>query len=160
MEIVLVAALARNGVIGADGALPWRLPDDLKRFKRLTLEKPIVMGRKTYASIGKPLPKRRNVVVSRTVSELEGVEIVRSVEEALALLAGAPEICVIGGGEIYRAFLPIATKLELTHVETDVDGDASFPDVDPDDWQLVAEELHPSDGAHPHAMRFATYVRR
>jgi dihydrofolate reductase len=160
MEIVLVAAFARNGVIGVDGALPWRLLDDLKRFKRLTLDKPVVMGRKTYESIGRPLPKRRNVVVSRTSAALEGAEVVRSVEDALLLLSDAPEICVIGGGEIYRAFLPIATKLELTHVEADVQGDVTFPVVERDRWQLVADELHPSDPRHPHPMRFATYVRR
>jgi dihydrofolate reductase len=160
MEIVLVAALAQNGIIGAAGALPWRLPDDLKRFKRLTLDKPVVMGRKTFASIGRPLPKRRNVVISRTAPAIEGVEVVRSVEEAMALLGGAPEICVIGGGEIYRAFLPRATRLELTHVEAEVEGDASFPRIDRDAWTLVFEERHPSDDAHPHAMRFATYIRR
>lgn len=160
MEIVLVAALARNGIIGADGALPWRLPDDLKRFKRLTLDKPVVMGRKTFASIGRPLPKRRNVVISRTSAAIEGVEVVRSVEEAMALLSEAAEICVIGGGEIYRAFLPRATRLELTHVEAEVEGDASFPRIDRDAWTLVSEERHPSDDAHAHAMRFATYIRR
>lgn len=160
MEIVLVAALARNGVIGAQGVLPWRLPDDLKRFKRLTLDKPVIMGRKTYASIGRPLPKRRNVVVSHTSAGIEGAEVVRSIEDAMALLSGAPEICVIGGGEIYRAFLPLATRLELTHVEADVDGDVTFPVVESDVWRLATEELHPSDPSHPHAMRFATYVRR
>ena len=158
---MLIAALARNGIIGVEGALPWRLPDDLARFKRLTIGKPIVMGRKTYASIGRPLPKRRNVVVSRTAPATEeGIEVVRSVDEALSLLAGSAEICVIGGGEIYRAFLPLATKLELTHVEVDVDGDVSFPEVDPASWTLAAEGTHASDEAHRHAMRFATYVRR
>jgi dihydrofolate reductase len=132
MEVVLVAALADNGVIGADGALPWHLPDDLKRFKALTLGKPIVMGRKTYASIGRPLPKRRNVVLSRSTHVIEGVEAVHGVDEALALLEGEAEIAIIGGEQIYRAFLPYATKLELTHVETSVEGDARFPAIDAD----------------------------
>lgn len=161
MDIVLIAAVARNGVIGADGALPWHLPDDLARFKSLTLDKPIVMGRKTYVSIGRPLPRRRNVVLSRTWSVDDGapIEIVRSVDEALALLEGAPEICIIGGGEIYRAFWPLATKLELTHVETDVDGDARFPAVD-EAWREIAQTRHEADARHRWPMRFATYVRR
>jgi len=160
MDIVLIAALAKNGVIGRDGALPWHLPDDLKRFKALTLGKPIVMGRKTYASVGRPLPKRRNVVLSRTSGPIEGVELVRSVDEALALLEGAPEICIIGGGEVYSAFLQIATKLELTHVEVDVEGDAKFPEIDPAAWQIVSEERHDADDRHAWAMRFVTYLRR
>lgn len=160
MEIVLIAAVARNGVIGADGALPWRLPDDLRRFRRLTLSKPVVMGRKTFASIGRALPQRRNVVLSRSPCRFEGVEVVGSVEAACALLSGAPEVCVIGGGDIYRAFLPLAARLELTHVEADVAGDARFPDLDPTAWRCVDEDHHPADDTHPFAMRFATYVRR
>ncbi len=159
MEIVLIAALAHHGVIGAQGALPWHLPDDLRRFRTLTLGKPVVMGRKTFASIGRPLPKRRNVVLSRSASPLEGVELVHGVEEALSLLHDAPEVCVIGGGEIYRLFLPYATKLELTHVEAEVPGDAHFPELDPTLWQCIAEERHAADEAHRFPMRFATYRR-
>lgn len=159
-DIVLIAALAKNGVIGKDGALPWHLPDDLKRFKALTLGKPIVMGKKTYASIGRPLPKRRNVVLSRTSGPIDGVEVVRSVDDALALLADEPELCVIGGGEVYRAFLPLATKLELTHLDADVEGDARFPEIDPATWKLGAEERHEADDRHAFAMRFVTYLRR
>ncbi|MBX7191208.1 MAG: type 3 dihydrofolate reductase [Sandaracinaceae bacterium] len=159
MEIVLLAALADHGVIGVDGALPWHLPDDLRRFKRLTLGKPVVMGRKTFASIGRPLPKRRNVVLSRSATPIEGVELVHGVEQALTLLADEPEICVIGGGEVYRAFLPLATRLELTHVEASVPGDTRFPDLDPSLWRCVAEERHAPDDAHRWPMRFATYVR-
>ncbi len=159
-EIVLVAALAKNGVIGREGALPWRLPDDLERFKALTIDKPIVMGRKTYASIGRPLPKRRNVVLSRSPHAIEGVEVVASVADALALLRDAPEVCVIGGGEIYGAFLPHATKLELTHVETEVEGDARFPSIDEASWQVIAETHHEADAQHAHPMRYVTYVRR
>ncbi len=160
MDIVLIAALAKNGVIGKDGALPWHLPDDLKHFKALTLGKPIVMGRKTYASVGRPLPKRRNVVLSRTSGPIEGVELVRSLDEALALLRDEPEVCVIGGGEIYAAFLPLATRLELTHVEADVEGDAKFPEIDPSSWQVTAESRHEADDRHAFAMRFVTYLRR
>lgn len=159
-EIVLVAALARNGVIGANGGLPWQLPDDLRRFKALTLGKPIVMGRKTWASIGRPLPKRRNVVLSRTSGALQGVELVRSVDDALTLLEGEPEIAIIGGAEIYAAFLPFATRLELTHVEADVEGDTRFPAVDPEHWRVIGDEQHPADAAHAYAMRFTSYVRR
>jgi len=160
MDIVLIAALAKNGVIGKDGALPWHLPDDLRRFKALTLGKPIVMGKKTYASIGRPLPKRRNIVLSRTSPAIEGVEVVRSVDEALDLLRDEPEVCVIGGGEIYAAFLPLATRLELTHVEADVEGDASFPEIDPAMWQVTAEARHEADDRHVWSMTFATYLKR
>jgi len=160
MEVVLVAALADNGVIGADGALPWHLPDDLKRFKALTLGKPIVMGRKTYASIGRPLPKRRNVVLSRSTRAIEGVEVVHGVDEALTLLEGEAEIAIIGGEQIYRAFLPYATKLELTHVETSVEGDARFPAIDVGTWEVVNEARHEADDTHRWPMRFVTYTRR
>lgn len=160
LEIVLVAALDEGGVIGEGGALPWRLPDDLQRFRALTLDKPIVMGRKTYASIGRPLPRRRNLVLSRSGRAIEGCEVVPSVEAVLEAVRGSGELCVIGGGEIYALFLPLATRLELTHVATRGTGDAHFPAIDPTAWREVQSTSHAADERHAFAFRFATYVRR
>lgn len=160
MTITLIAALARNGVIGREGRLPWRLPDDLARFKRLTLGKPIVMGRKTYESIGRPLAGRTNLVMTRTLDALPGCTVVRSVDEAIAACGDAPELCVIGGEAIYQAFLPRADVLELTHVDADVEGDARFPAIDPDRFRIVHEEPHSADARHALAFRFVRYERR
>lgn len=162
MKIVLVAALSRNGVIGHDGALPWRLPDDLARFKALSLDKPVVMGRKTYESIGKPLPMRTNLVLSRTAASIEGCIVVRSARDAMAhpRVQSAEALFVIGGEAVYAAFLPHADRLELTHVDVEVDGDARFPLLDFEEWRVVHEESHPVDAKHAHAFRFVTYERR
>jgi dihydrofolate reductase len=159
VRIVLIAAVARNGVIGRRGALPWRLPDDLARFQRLTLGKPVVMGRKTQASIGRPLPGRRNLVLSRTSGSIEGCTVVRSVDEAIAAAGEAPELWVIGGEAVYAAFLPRADVLELTEVAADVEGDAHFPTWDRSKFRVAREESHPADARHPFAFRFVTYER-
>lgn len=159
MRIGLIAAVARNGVIGKDGALAWHLPDDLARFKRLTLGKPVLMGRKTHESIGRPLPGRTNLVLSRTARALPGCTVVRSVEEALAAVAGSEELWVIGGEAVYAATMPCADVLELTLVETEVEGDAHFPDFERASWSISAEERHPADARHAHSFRFVTYVR-
>jgi dihydrofolate reductase len=159
-RLVLVAALARNGVIGRGGSLPWQLPDDLKRFKALTWAKPIVMGRRTCESIGRALPGRRNLVLTRQAGvAVPGVETVATIDEALARCEGAPEICVIGGGEIYRATLPVADVLELTEVQADVEGDVLFPAHDRAQWREVARERHPADERHALAMDFVRYER-
>ena len=161
MRIELVAAVARNGVIGKDGALPFRLPDDLARFKRLTLGKPIVMGRKTWASIGgRPLPGRANLVLSRHATELPGATIVRSVDDALRAAGAAESLSVMGGEEVYGAFLPRADCLELTEVDADVEGDTRFPAFDRGAFRVVAEEAHPVDARHALPFRFVTYERR
>src|SRR5690554_621307 len=134
-HISLVTAMAKNRVIGKDGAMPWHLPDELQYFKDITMGKPIVMGRATFESIGRPLPGRRNVVITRTPEQLPtGVEGVSSPNLALALLAEYDEIMVIGGGQIYTAFLPQATRLYLTHIDLEVDGDTHFPSWNADDW--------------------------
>jgi dihydrofolate reductase len=159
-RVVLIAAVARNGVIGKEGALPWRLPDDLRRFKELTIGKPIVMGRKTFESIGKPLPGRKNLVLSRHAGAIEGCAVVRSVEESLELARDAEELCVIGGEAVYAAFLPRADRLELTEVDADVDGDARFPAFDRARFSITHDEPHPSDGRHAYPFRFVTYQRR
>lgn len=145
-EVVLIAAMASNRVIGADGRLPWRLPDDLARFKRLTLGHTLVMGRKTYESIGRPLPGRRTIVVTRDPSWSAGaddVPVASSPEMALAA-AGDGTVFIAGGGEIYTATIADADRLEITHVDTVVDGDAWFPPIDPAVWQPAASE--PGDG--------------
>ena len=161
--VVLIAALDRNNAIGRCNTLPWHLPDDLKRFKALTLGKPVLMGRKTAESLGRALPKRRNLVLTRTgMVPFDGMEAVASVDAALALIAaaGAETLCVIGGGELYALTLPIATHLHLTHVDTVVDGcDAFFPAFDAAQWRVVASEPHVADVRHAFAFEFVDYAR-
>ena len=142
--VSLVVARADNGIIGKGGALPWRLPDDLRRFKQLTLGKPVVMGRKTWESLPKkPLPGRENIVVTRDPGfRAEGAVVVHSLDEALA--RAADEICVIGGVEIFREALPRATRIHLTEVHADVDGDTRMPGFDPAAWRETAREDHES----------------
>jgi dihydrofolate reductase len=143
--ISLIAALAENGVIGRGNTLPWRLPADLARFRRLTTGKPVIMGRKTYESIGRPLPNRLNIVLSRRPDALpEGVVSVDSPEAAAAAAEDGPrsETMVIGGAEIYRLFLPAAQRLYLTRVHRTVDGDTSFPPFDETEWREISRERH------------------
>lgn len=159
--ISLIVAASLNDVIGVDGGLPWHLPDDLKRFKALTTGKPIVMGRRTFESIGRPLPGRRNVVLTRQGDlEIDGVDMASSVSEAIARSGRADEIMVIGGGEIYARFLPGADRVYLTRVNVEIDGDTHFPKLGERDWVLLESELHESDAQHTHAFSFLTYERR
>jgi len=156
-DIVLIYARAANGVIGKDGALPWRLPADLKRFKTLTMGKPMVMGRKTFESFPAPLPGRRHIVLTRDAGwSADGAEVVHSVDEALAL-AGEGEVAVIGGAEIYALFLNRATRIELTEIVGAYDGDTVMPPLGPE-WDEVARADHPADGARP-AHAFVTLTR-
>lgn len=162
MHVSLIAALDRDFAIGKGNALPWHLPDDLKRFKALTLGKPILMGRKTADSLGRALPKRRNLVLTRAGRvPFEGMQAVASVDEALDLAArDGDELCVIGGGELYALALPLATQLHLTHVDAVVaDADAFFPRFDADDWREVARVAHPADATHAFAFDFVDYLR-
>ena len=166
-KIVLVVAVAKNGVIGRDGDLPWRLPSDLKRFKQLTLGKPVLMGRKTWESIGKPLPGRPNIVITRDAAfSAAGAAVVSSLEAGLvaaqheAEKLGVDEICVIGGGQIYAQVFDRADILHVTHVEADVDGDTRFPDIDPNVFEKVLEEPIPQGEKDSHAMRFITWRRK
>lgn len=141
--ITLVVAMANDRVIGVDNQLPWHLPEDLKHFKAVTLGKPIIMGRKTWDSIGRPLPGRRNIVVTRQADwQAAGAEVVHSLPEALASVGDVAEACVIGGGELFAQALPVAHKMELTLIALDVAGDAWFPQWDEDAWQLQAREAH------------------
>jgi dihydrofolate reductase len=157
--LVLLAALDRSGAIGRGNALPWKLPDDLQRFKALTLGKPLVMGRKTAQSLGRALPGRLNLVMTRSGAvPFAGMQAVASLEEALAL-AGSSELMVIGGGEIYRLALPRAIRLHLTHVDTHVaQADAFFPALPEGRWQVMARQSHAADERHAHAFEFVDYV--
>lgn len=145
-RIALVLAVARNGVIGRNGGLPWRISSDLKRFKETTLGKPVIMGRKTWESLPrKPLSGRRNIVITRDPRyEAEGAEVVGGLDEALACAAqsGGDEICIIGGAEIYRQALPLADRLYLTEVDLAPEGDAYFPSIDDTEWRETAREVH------------------
>jgi dihydrofolate reductase len=161
MDVVLVAALGRNRVIGADGTMPWHVPEDLRRFKALTMGHPMVMGRATFDSIGRPLPGRRTIVLTRDPSwSRAGVEVAASLDEALAIarLGGAePDpvtaVMVVGGGTVYEQALPFADRLELTLIDASPAGDTLFPDISGDEW----EERHRED--HP-GYAFVTLTRR
>lgn len=160
----LVAALDTHYAIGKGNALPWHLPDDLRHFKALTLNKPVLMGRKTAQSLGRALPKRRNLVLTRSGRmPFDGMQAVASLEEALHLITadGSPELCVIGGGELYTLALPHAHRLHLTHVETAVDAaDAYFPQFAQDQWRITRQMHHPSDAAHAFAFSYVDYERQ
>jgi dihydrofolate reductase len=155
---LIVAAAA--GVIGRDNAMPWHLPADLAHFKLLTWGKPIVMGRKTFQAIGKPLPGRRNVVVTRDADwSAPGVTVAHSLDEALAVCGDAPEVMVIGGAQLYAAALPRADRIHLTEVHAVIEGDTFFPELAPAEWREVARLEHAPDARNPHAMSFLTLER-
>lgn len=165
MKISLIVAAAENGVIGKDNQLLWRLPDDLKRFKQLTLGHPIIMGRKTYESIGKPLPGRTSIVITRSSSyEVEGALVVDSLEKAIdtARQQEVKEAFVIGGGEIYREALvkKLPDKIYLTRVQTENEGDAFFQIPNQDEWSLTSQEDHPADDRHKYAFQFVELTRK
>ncbi|WMJ71476.1 dihydrofolate reductase [Stenotrophomonas sp. 24(2023)] len=163
MKLSMIAALDRQHGIGQGNAMPWHLPDDFKHFKALTLGKPILMGRRTAQSLGRALPGRTNLVLTRSGQvPFEGMRAVASLQQAQAIAAaeGAQELCVIGGGEIYRLLMDQATDLYLTWVEADVQADTHFPEVDPQQWREVDSQPHPADDRHAFAFRFVHYVRR
>ena len=153
MRVSLIVAMAENRVIGNAGELPWRLPTDLAYFKRVTMGKPVLMGRKTWEAIGRPLPGRKNIVVTRNQAfAAEGAVVVHSLDAALDLVGSAPgaeELMVIGGEEIYRLALPRADRIYLTEVDLAPTGDARFPDLDPSEWQEASREDHAADGDAP-----------
>lgn len=159
--LALIAALDRGFAIGRGNALPWRLPDDLRRFKALTGSAPILMGRRTAESLGRALPGRRNLVLTRGGRvPFDGMEPVASLQQALAVAAAAPTLWVIGGGEVYASCLPHAGRMHLTHVDTVVAGaDAWFPRFDPAHWEVAGREPHPADDRHAHAFEFVDYRR-
>lgn len=164
--ISLIVAMASNGVIGRNNQLPWYLPNDLKYFKAATMGKPIVMGRKTFESIGKPLPGRANIVVTTNKDFIaDGVKVVHSPEQALrlgrdiAFVDGVDEVMVIGGAELYRELLPRAGRLYLTEVHAEVEGDAWFPELDRNQWQEQEREDFQAEGPNPYDYSFVVYHR-
>ncbi|PKG85308.1 type 3 dihydrofolate reductase [Colwellia sp. 75C3] len=163
----MIVATADNNVIGKDNDMPWHLPADLAYFKKVTLGKPIIMGRKTFESIGRPLPSRRNIVISRDENyAAAGIDTVTSVEQALALVNGSngdvavDEIMVIGGGAIYAHCLPTADRLYVTHINADIDGDTQFPNYDDGSWEKVSSELRGADEKNVHQLDFCVYDRK
>jgi len=164
MDIAIYVAIAENGVIGRDGGLPWRLSTDMKRFKATTMGKPVVMGRKTWESFPKrPLPGRHNIIVTRDPAyAAEGASTAVSLDAALALARadGAEEACVIGGGEIYAAALPLADTLDVTHILAEIEGDTCFPAIDPAIWRAASSEDFPAGEKDSHATRHVVYERR
>lgn len=160
MIISLIAALATDRVIGMENAMPWHLPGDLAWFKRNTLNKPVIMGRKTFESIGRPLPGRLNIVISSKPGEHEGVTWVTSVDAALAATGDVEEVMVMGGGRVYEQLLPKANRLYLTHIDAEVEGDTHFPDYEPDDWESTFSEFHDADEQNSHGYCFEILDRR
>jgi dihydrofolate reductase len=159
-RIALIAAMAENRVIGRENRLPWRLSADLRRFKSLTMGKPVIMGRKTYESIGKPLPGRSNIVVTRDPDyRAPGCRVVHSLEQALEAAAGHDEVMVIGGAELYRQTLERAERMYLTLVKTEVDGDALFPDIQPQQWRELERASHRADEKNEYDYDFVTLER-
>ncbi|MDB9894970.1 dihydrofolate reductase [Reinekea forsetii] len=164
MRIAMIWAMASNGVIGRQNKLPWHLPNDLKYFKRLTSGKTVIMGRKTYESIGRPLPNRINIVITRAENfHAEGIKVVNSLPAALelaaaeTLISGAEEVIVIGGAEIYKLCLPLAERLYVTLVHADVDGDARFPEWDRQAYQEIGREDFSADGPNPYDYSFVVF---
>ncbi|MBA1148447.1 type 3 dihydrofolate reductase [Ectothiorhodospiraceae bacterium WFHF3C12] len=159
--ISLIAAMSRNRVIGRDGTLPWRLPADMRHFVAMTRGKPVVMGRKNYEDIGRPLPKRTNIVLTTQHGfAAEGCLIAHTVDEAIALAGDVPEIMVIGGEAVYEAFLPRADRIYLTVVDAAIPGDTWFPSLDDDEWTGKSETYREADEENPYPMRFITLDRR
>ena len=156
MIISMIAAMANGRVIGADNAMPWHLPADLAHFKRVTMGKPIIMGRKTYQSIGRALPGRLNIVISRDPNfKLDDATVVASCDAAVAAVGSVDEVMVIGGGTIYQHFLPLCQRLYLTFIELEAQGDTFFPDYQQSfDWQVLSEEAHEADAKNPYNYRF------
>ncbi len=160
-RIGIVVALDRKRTIGRAGGLPWHLPADLRHFKAITLGKPIVMGRRTHESIGRVLPGRRNLVISRSpVFSAPGCEVYATLNAALAACVNCQEVMIVGGAELYAEALSLADRLYLTEVDTEVEGDVHFPDFDVRAWQEVSLAVHPADAANPHPYRFRVLERR
>jgi dihydrofolate reductase len=161
MTVSLVVAASTNNVIGRDGGLPWHLPDDLRHFKRITTGKPVIMGRRTFESIGRPLPDRHNIVMTRAPDyAAEGCDVVSSVAEALDVAGDADEVMVIGGGQVYRDFLPRADRIYMTRVQAEVQGDTYFPEIEGNAWRLVSSAHHAADEKHAYAFELMVFERR
>ncbi|MDH5425120.1 MAG: type 3 dihydrofolate reductase [Gammaproteobacteria bacterium] len=161
MTISIITAMDQNRLIGKDNALPWKIPADLQFFKKITMSKPIVMGRKTFESIGRPLPGRQNIIITRDKSfSAEGCDIAWSTEQALELAADAEEIMIIGGANIYQQFLERADRIYLTLVQSEFEGDAWFPDIDLRQWQQLEKEDHKADDKNEADYSFLVMQRK
>ena len=161
MKIAIIVAMDKHGVIGRDNDLPWRLSADLKYFRRVTMSKPIIMGRNTHESIGRPLPGRTNIVLTRQDDyQAEGCVVVKDIPQALAACADAEQAMVMGGASLYQQFLPITDELYLTRVEAEVAGDTWFPEWHAAQWQCLSREAHPADDSNEYAYCFEHYRRR
>ncbi|MBE2897278.1 type 3 dihydrofolate reductase [Pasteurellaceae bacterium 20609_3] len=159
MQISLIVAMSQNRVIGKDNAMPWHLPRDLAWFKQNTLNKPVIMGRKTFESIGKALPNRHNIVLSRTPFEAENVTWAENLDNALSLCAQASEVMIIGGGQLFAQALPLASALYLTEIQATLEGDTFFPDIEPARWKRVFEQWAEKDEKNAYDCRFCIYQR-
>ncbi len=159
--ISIIVAVARGGVIGCKGVMPWHIPEDLRMFKRVTSGHPVVMGRRTFESLGRPLPNRTNVVITRNRSwNAEGVRVAGSLEDVVAMFTPEEEVFVIGGGEIYREAMPLADRLYLTRIDAAYEGDTFFPDWNEADWQLVSSEFHARGETFQHPFEFLVYTSK
>ena len=158
--ISIIVAVAENGVIGDKNSLLWHISEDLRNFKRITSGHPVIMGRKTYESLGRPLPNRTNVVISRTTTQIEGCTVVDSLEAAIALFPEEEEVFIIGGAQIYALALYIADKFYLTRVGHSYEGDTSFPEWDASQWQLISKESFECGEKYPHPFTFEEYSRK
>lgn len=160
-KLSFIAAMDRNRLIGNNNQLPWHLPADFAHFKAITMGKPVLMGRKTYESIGKPLPGRQNIVLTHSPDlRIEGIDVVNSIDSALAIVAEENEIMVIGGSTIYQMLLPQADCMYLTFVDAEFEGDAWFPPFDESQWLQSESSVHPADEKNLYACRFVTYQRK
>ena len=160
-ELSLIVAAAKNGIIGKDNDMPWHLPADLAYFKKVTLGKPVIMGRKTFESIGRPLPGRRNIVISRNNTyQVTGIEVVNSITEALALVNNVDEVMVIGGGSIYEHCMSFATRLYITHINATIEGDTRFPVVDMNKWYKTKSDVLKADEKNAYNLEFCLYQRK
>ena len=157
--VSIIVAVAANGVIGDNNSLLWHISEDLRNFKRITSGHPVIMGRKTFESLGRPLPNRTNVVVSRTVTEIEGCCVAASLGEALAMFPADEEVFVIGGAQIYAQAFDAADKVYITRVERDYEGDTSFPEWDETRWRLTSREAFPCGEKYPYPFAFEEYER-
>ena len=161
MKISIIVAASTNNVIGNSGGLPWRLPEDLKRFKQITMGKPIIMGRATWDSIGRPLPGRQNIIITRQPAfSLEGCDVANSPEQALEIAGNVDEVMIIGGGNIYEQFLERTDRIYLTRIDAEIEGDTFFLELNEADWKEIEREEYPASEEREHAFAIITLDRR
>jgi len=160
MKVSMIVAVSANNVIGANGGLPWRLVEDLRRFKKITMGKPMIMGRLTFESIGEALPGRRSIVITRQADyKAVGCDVVATPDAALELASDADEVMIIGGGDVYKQLLPMTDRIYLTRVHAEVDGDTFFPEISEDAWHIVSSKPLPSNDDRPFSISFQTLER-